>query len=191
MIAAVLGGFHALEPGHGKTLVAAYLVGSHGKARHAVLLGAIVTVSHTISVYVLGVVTLYASQWIMPEQLYPWFGMASGVVVAGLGLTLFVQRYRTTNSQLHFHRVHDAQSHGHIPGDAHGHDHEMPRLSAALTHRHTWWGGHVQRGDDHSDADLGSIRRLTMGIKGVRRSGDVDPPKTRRPYRSPAFLGSV
>jgi ABC-type nickel/cobalt efflux system permease component RcnA len=152
IIAALLGGFHALEPGHGKTLVAAYLVGSHGKARHAVLLGAIVTASHTISVYALGIVTLYASQWIMPEQLYPWLGMASGLVVAGLGLALFVHRYRTTNSQLHFHGAHDTHSHGHIPGDAHGHDHENHGSGAALSHRHTWWGGHVHRVDDHVDA---------------------------------------
>ena len=86
LIAAVLGGFHALEPGHGKTLVAAYLVGSRGTAGHAVLLGTVVTASHTISVYALGIITLYASQWVVPEQLYPWLGMASGLLVAGLGL---------------------------------------------------------------------------------------------------------
>jgi ABC-type nickel/cobalt efflux system permease component RcnA len=152
IIAALLGGFHALEPGHGKTLVAAYLVGSHGKARHAVLLGGIVTASHTISVYALGIVTLYASQWIMPEQLYPWLGMASGLLVAVLGLTLFVHHYRTTASQPHFHRVHDAHSYRHLPGDAHSHHHEDHGSSATLTHRHTWWGGHVHRADDHSYA---------------------------------------
>jgi nickel/cobalt transporter (NicO) family protein len=81
-----------LEPGHGKTLVAAYLVGSHAKARHAVLLGAIVTAAHTISVYALGIITLYASQWILPERLYPWLGVGSGLLVAGLGFTLFIRR---------------------------------------------------------------------------------------------------
>ena len=135
LIAAVLGGFHALEPGHGKTLVAAYLVGSHGKARHAVLLGAIVTASHTISVYALGTITLYASQWILPERLYPWLGIGSGLLVAGLGFTLFVRRYLATEP-------HSA--------DGHPHDH----AHAAQPHRHTWWGGHVCEVDTHSHGDL-------------------------------------
>ena len=46
----MLGGLHALTPGHGKTLVAAYLVGSRGTVRHATALGAIVTFTHTASV---------------------------------------------------------------------------------------------------------------------------------------------
>src|SRR6202167_5497937 len=120
LIAAVLGGFHALEPGHGKTLVAAYLVGSHGKARHAVLLGAIVTGAHTISVYALGIITLYASQWILPERLYPWLGNGSGLLVAGLGFTLFIRRYlatefRTSDGHVHEHadNRHHSLEHGH------------------------------------------------------------------------------
>ena len=74
LLAAALGAFHALEPGHGKTVVAAYLVGSRGTARHALILGLIVTASHTAGVYLLGGVTLYASRYIVPERLYPWLG---------------------------------------------------------------------------------------------------------------------
>ena len=73
-VAVGLGAFHALEPGHGKTLVAAYLVGSRGTMKHAFLLGLIVTATHTAGVYLLGAVTLYASQYIVPERLYPWLG---------------------------------------------------------------------------------------------------------------------
>ena len=133
LIAAVLGGFHALEPGHGKTLVAAYLVGSRGTAGHAVLLGAVVTASHTISVYALGIITLYASRWVVPEQLYPWLGMASGLTVAGLGFALFIRRYLSANS-------HDRDHHH--DHDDHHHDHPHGHASAPI-HRHTWWGGHV------------------------------------------------
>jgi ABC-type nickel/cobalt efflux system permease component RcnA len=61
-VAAGLGALHALEPGHGKTVVAAYLVGTQGTARHALSLGLIVTATHTAGVYLLGAVTLYASQ---------------------------------------------------------------------------------------------------------------------------------
>ncbi|MBM4298065.1 MAG: hypothetical protein FJ143_10030, partial [Deltaproteobacteria bacterium] len=73
-VAVGLGAFHALEPGHGKTLVAAYLVGSRGTFKHAFLLGLIVTAAHTAGVYLIGVITLYASKYIVPEKLYPWLG---------------------------------------------------------------------------------------------------------------------
>ena len=84
LIAAGLGALHALEPGHGRTIVAAYLVGSRGTAKHAVLLGVVVTASHISGVFLLGAVTLYASRYIVPEQLYPWLGAISGLSVAGL-----------------------------------------------------------------------------------------------------------
>jgi ABC-type nickel/cobalt efflux system permease component RcnA len=88
-----LGALHALEPGHGKTLVAAYLVGSRGTARHAIVLGSIVTLAHTAGVYALGAITLYASRYILPEKIYPWLGVASGLIIAGLGLLLFMRRW--------------------------------------------------------------------------------------------------
>ncbi len=93
LIAAGLGALHALEPGHGKTIVAAYLVGSRGATRHAVLLGAIVTISHTAGVYLLGGVTLYAQKYILPERLYPLFGVLSGILIAGMGFYIFLQRF--------------------------------------------------------------------------------------------------
>ncbi len=117
-VAAGLGAFHALEPGHGKTIVAAYLVGSHGTARHALWLGFIVTATHTAGVYVLSGVTLYASQYIVPEHLYPWLGVLSGLIIAGLGFYLFLQRY-AGKGHTHAH----GHTHGHTHGHAHGHEH--------------------------------------------------------------------
>jgi ABC-type nickel/cobalt efflux system permease component RcnA len=150
LIAAVLGGFHALEPGHGKTLVAAYLVGSRGKVHHAVLLGAIVTAAHTISVYALGIITLYASHWILPERLYPWLGIGSGLLVAGLGFTLFIRRYLATEPQAADGHVHDHRySHRHSPDHAHHH-----ADATVQSHRHNWWGGHVDEVDTHSHGGL-------------------------------------
>ena len=93
LIAAGLGALHALEPGHGKTIVAAYLVGSRGTAAHAVLLGIVVTAAHTAGVYLLGFVTLYASRYIVPEQLYPWLGAISGLSVTGLGVFMFLKHW--------------------------------------------------------------------------------------------------
>jgi len=104
-----LGGAHALEPGHGKTLVAAYLVGSRGTVAHAVLLGAIVTVSHTAAVFLLGGVTLYAQKYIVPEQLYPWFGVISGLTIALTGIYLLLQRYLTA-------QMGDGRLHSQSPG---------------------------------------------------------------------------
>jgi nickel/cobalt exporter len=93
LIAAALGALHALEPGHGKTIVAAYLAGAKGTARHAFLLGIIVTITHTAGVYLLGAVTLYAQKYILPEKLYPFLGVLSGILIAGMGFYLFLQRY--------------------------------------------------------------------------------------------------
>src|SRR6266446_9037611 len=78
---------HALSPGHGKTIVAAYLVGRSGTPWHAAALGVIVTATHTIGVFALGLVTLALSQFIVPEQLYPWLNLISGVLVVSIGVS--------------------------------------------------------------------------------------------------------
>jgi ABC-type nickel/cobalt efflux system permease component RcnA len=93
IIAAGLGALHALEPGHGKTIVAAYLVGSKGTARHALLLGIVVTAAHTAGVYLLGGITLYAQKYVLPDRIYPFLGVLSGILIAGTGCFLFLQRY--------------------------------------------------------------------------------------------------
>lgn len=120
VVAAGLGAFHALEPGHGKTVVAAYLVGSQGTAWHAVWLGLIVTASHTAGVYLLGAVTLYASRYVVPERLYPWLGVVSGLAIAGLGFTLFLRRYAGATSLHNHDHAHD---HGHSHHHGHHHHH--------------------------------------------------------------------
>ncbi|HMI21494.1 MAG TPA: sulfite exporter TauE/SafE family protein [Gaiellaceae bacterium] len=105
---------HALSPGHGKTIVAAYLVGQRGTPWHAAALGAIVTATHTIGVFALGLVTLALSAFIVPEQLYPWLNLVSGVLVVAIGATVFRSRFR--------HRGH-THDHGH---HHHHHEHEAP-----------------------------------------------------------------
>lgn len=93
LIALALGALHALEPGHGKTIVGAYLVGSRGSTRDAVLLGTTVTVAHTAGVYLLGLITLYASRYVVPDKLYPWLSLLSGLLIVGLGIVLFLQHW--------------------------------------------------------------------------------------------------
>ena len=133
LIAAALGALHALEPGHGKTLVAAYLIGSRGTAKHAMLLGLIVTASHTAAVYLLGGTVLYLSAHVVPEQLYPWLALASGMMIIALGIVLFLRRLDATETGHHHgHHDHDHSDHGHehTHGLRHSHDHGHHRRHA-------------------------------------------------------------
>lgn len=140
-VAVGLGAFHALEPGHGKTVVAAYLVGSRGTAWHALLLGLIVTGAHTAGVYLLGAVTLLASRYVVPDRLYPWLGVLSGLIVLVLGFSLLLRRSAGAVHHGHRHghdRGHDHNYHGHAQhhhDDHHTHAHSSK--SAAHTHHTT------------------------------------------------------
>ena len=118
LVAAGLGALHALSPGHGKTIVGAYLIGTRGTARHAVFLGLVVTATHTIGVYLLGLVMLVARASVMPERLFPWISVASGLVVLAVGVSLATSRAKAA-----FAGRHDHHHHGH-PHDHHHHDHD-------------------------------------------------------------------
>lgn len=120
LIAAFWGAAHALTPGHGKALVAAYLVGTRGSPRHAFMLGGTVTVAHTAGVFAIGIVTLALSQFILPEQLYPWLTLVSGLLVVAVGAAVLRQRLRRRGSRAHGDQHH--HDHGHS-GHDHGHRH--------------------------------------------------------------------
>ena len=111
-IALFWGAAHALSPGHGKAIVTAYLVGQRGTPRHAAVLGLIVTVTHTIGVFALGLVTLALSQFVVPERLYPWLNLASGALVVGIGASVFWSRWRHRRAHTHGH--HHRHGHGHV-----------------------------------------------------------------------------
>lgn len=104
-VAMFWGAAHALSPGHGKTIITAYLVGQRGTPRHAVLLGLIVTATHTIGVFGLGLVTLLLSRFLVPDRLYPWLNLISGVVVVGIGASVLASRVRRRR-QHHHHQDH-------------------------------------------------------------------------------------
>ena len=90
LLSLVLGSLHAMTPGHGKALVGAYLVGSQGRTRDAVFLGTIVTITHTGSVLLLGLITLIASHYILPALIAPWLEVISGVLVIIFGINLLI-----------------------------------------------------------------------------------------------------
>jgi nickel/cobalt transporter (NicO) family protein len=116
LLAFFWGAVHALSPGHGKSIVAAYLVGTRGTPRHALLLGLTVTVTHTVGVFALGLITLALSEFIFPEQLYPWLNLASALLVVGVGCAVLRSRlaHRRAHARGHHHHHHH-----------HEHEHEL------------------------------------------------------------------
>lgn len=159
LLAALWGALHALSPGHGKTVVGAYLVGSRGTPRHAVFLGLTVTITHTAGVLALGMVTLFASHYIVPERLYPWMSVVSGLMVIAMGLFTLRQRLRGEPAFGHHHHDH--------PHD-HEHDHEHHHHDDAghgFVHTH---GGsthsHLPPGTDGSKVSWRTL--LALGVSG-------------------------
>jgi nickel/cobalt transporter (NicO) family protein len=121
LLALLLGAGHAVSPGHGKTLVAAYLIGSNGSVRHAATLGVTVAVTHTAGVFLLGAVTLLIGQFFVPERVIEWLSIASGVLVALLGAGLVFRAIRGATLQ---------PPHAHPHPDPHAHPHAHPHPHA-------------------------------------------------------------
>ena len=146
VVSFVLGGLHALTPGHGKAIVAAYLVGSKGRVIDAIFLGVVVTITHTFSVIVLGIVMLVA-QGFAPEDIVPWLSLFSGVLIVGIGawlLTRNMKQYYSGGAQsdAHGHQHPHPHEHSHEHEHSHGHDHPHDH-----NHGHDDEHGHD---DDHS-----------------------------------------
>lgn len=137
-VAFAWGAAHALTPGHGKTIVAAYLVGSRGTMGHALFLGLTTTITHTAGVFVLGFLTLFASQFILPEQLYPWLGVISGLLVVGIGLSLFKGRLSglVSGGDGHHHAHDHSHEHDHDDDDDHHHHHHHHHGPGSHSHSH-------------------------------------------------------
>lgn len=163
------GALHALSPGHGKAMVAAYLVGTRGTSRDAVALGAVVTVTHTIGVFALGLVTLLLAQYILPDDLYPWLNVVSGLLVVGIGGAILwsriqVGRGRRAIALGEHHHDHDGAGHDH--GDGH-HDH------GHHDHGHHHHGHHHHGHGHHRHDDGRGVSR--KGILGMGASAGLIP----------------
>jgi nickel/cobalt exporter len=147
LVAVGLGAAHAVAPGHGKTMMAAYLVAEHGSLRQAAAVGLTVTATHTVGVLLLGVV-LSATSAVAPSQLYPWLGLASGLLVAAVGVGLVRRAWRG-----------HAHSHGdshHVHGDRSGSGSHLQTSHGDSHHRHP-----------HDPAGLPRLRSLLgMGVAG-------------------------
>jgi ABC-type nickel/cobalt efflux system permease component RcnA len=154
LVSFIWGAMHALTPGHGKTVVGAYLVGSRGTARHALYLGLTTTITHTTGVFALGLVTLFAARFIFPEKLFPWLSFLSGLLVVGIGANLFFSRLRATGLLGRSHRT-DITGYHHGPTHDHHHPHEHTHDHEASSHHHHDHssGDHAHSGGDHHHGD--------------------------------------
>lgn len=171
-VAFLAGAAHALTPGHGKALVAAYLAGSRGTIGDAVYLGTVVTITHTFSIFILGVATLYASQHFLPQKIEFWLEVGSGLLIVSIGSWLLFDRWRAmrggapAHSHGHSHGPFGWHTHDHGPSHEHSHSHEHDH-----SHEHGHSHGHSH---DHSHdrehapalpkAGRGSL--LSLGISG-------------------------
>lgn len=101
--ALIWGSFHALSPGHGKTMISAYLAGTKATLKQAIALGLTTTITHTIGVFAFGLIAWFASQYILPEQLSPWLSLISGIFIFAIGFNLIRKRVRKSNHHHHHH----------------------------------------------------------------------------------------
>ena len=119
LVSAGLGAGHALTPGHGKTLVAAYMIGNRASLRQAAGLGLTVAAAHTGGVFVLGLVTLLAGEYLVPDRVVAWLSLAAGIIVIVLGAGLLWRAMRPVHVTHHDHAAgHDHEHHRHRPSTA-------------------------------------------------------------------------
>lgn len=153
--AALLGALHALTPGHGKTLVTAYLVGTDGRPIDALALGGIITLTHTGSVAALGVATLLLTRLWTPYRVLPWIECGSSVAIILLGGWLAWTRFAAVAR-----RRHSVRAPAYINGETHEHE-------DGTVHTHGWFGAH-----DHRAATMTASKR-TIALVGM--SGGILP----------------
>lgn len=178
LVAMGLGAVHAVSPGHGKTVMAAYLVGTRGSARHAVGLGLAVTVSHTTGVLVLALIVLYASNVIAPDRLLPLLVTFSGLAFVAIGLWMFRGQSLAWRAHRAVARAHAAEAADHDQAHALGLDHEHGHRDDHPGHDHD---------HDHDSLDAPSGEHSHGGI----RHSHLRPAGTTLTWRSLVTLGLV
>jgi nickel/cobalt exporter len=146
--ALVLGMMHALEPGHGKTVVAAYLVGSRGRNLDALLLGIVVTFTHSFSIIVLGVLAKVSSRYFTDQVLHAYLGLFASILILGIGLWMLKTRWAALRnpSMAHHHGQH-----------SHSHTHD---------HKHHHHDNHNAHHMHHEDKPPGLVGLILLGISG-------------------------
>ena len=164
IVAFILGAIHALGPGHGKSLMAAYLIGSRGRIRDAITLAFTLTISHVFSVLLVGFLALFLADFFLPETISMWFGLCSGIAILFIGLWLFITRYRVlkrgakkhflNNMNNHSLKQHYVDKHIH-PENIRQHSNSEPCEPEREPHTH-----------NHYDPNLSIWSNIALGISG-------------------------
>jgi len=192
--AIALGALHAFEPGHGKSIIAAYMIGTRGRAIDGLVLGFIVTFTHTFSVVLLGILATILSQSFTDDQLHTWLGLFSSLLILGVGLWMLKERLHGSGGHTHFHffckkeapgpdhHGHDhhhagdhVHNHDHHAHDHHNHDHGHDHDHADHSHGHDHNHDHHEHGHDHhldqsavtgKDGKVNFWRLMMLGVSG-------------------------
>ena len=164
IVAFILGAIHALGPGHGKSLMAAYLIGTKGRIRDAITLALTLTISHVFTVLVVGFLALFLADFFLPETISKWFGLFSGIAIFFIGLWLFISRYRVlkrgnnkyflNNFHEHSHEQHNVDKHVCLKGIQQYSNSESSDLK------------HEPHTHNHYNSDLSIWSNIAVGISG-------------------------
>ncbi len=163
MGAVALGALHAFEPGHGKTLIAAYMIGTKGRALDGMFLGLIVTFTHTFSVILLGIVATFLSHSYSEAQLHAWLGLGSSAIILAVGIWMLQQRLSSKTAHQHIHLF--GGGHSHDQGHGHSHEHHND-------HSHEHHNDHTHDHECDHNHEAGTAERynkwnlLLLGISG-------------------------
>jgi ABC-type nickel/cobalt efflux system permease component RcnA len=166
LLAVALGALHALEPGHGKTLLAVSLVGARATRKQALILASALTVAHTAGVLALGLIVLAALPQVATEQIYPWITLGSGIFVTILGARAVAREVRRNLPIAHVHE--------HAHPHAHPHDHvHVHALGAGHEHTHD----HLLDDEEHARAHAipGSAPLTFRSAVLAAMSGNIAP----------------
>jgi ABC-type nickel/cobalt efflux system permease component RcnA len=134
--AIALGALHGLEPGHSKTMMAAFIVAIRGTVRQAVLLGLSATLSHTAVIWALAFVGLHYSGQFTAEQTEPYFQLVTGALVVGMAGWMFIRTRRGVLAEAHHHHSH-SHPHSHDHDHEHGHHHHHDAHDHDHPHEHS------------------------------------------------------
>ena len=125
--AVLLGALHGLEPGHSKTMMAAFIIAVRGTVGQAILLGLAATISHTLIVWLVALLGLHFGSAYATEAVEPWLQLISGVIIIAIALWMM----RQTFAEQHHHHDHEHHDHDHDHNHAHVHHHDHSKTQQA------------------------------------------------------------
>lgn len=133
--AILLGALHGLEPGHSKTMMAAFIVAVRGTLKQAVLLGLAATVSHTAVVWLVAMAGLWFGRGWDAQTSEPWFQLISGILIVLIACWMLWRTWHESHSHEHEHEHKHEHEHEH-EHEPHHHDHGHPHEHKSHVHQH-------------------------------------------------------